>query len=268
VVINNQTLANALAAKATVVGSVFKGYVDTLIKLSTPLIGNTYPNIPAFLQVVGPLTKIPLYKPDSTYNKGVAQFLDAVTPKDPRLITTVYYPKKDSLWLFNATSKPQWQHKLFDYSKYGWKKYIPDSIEVEVAQTAGMGNDGHMSMNFRLMRLDDVYLYYAEVMHGIGQDGAAIEYLNKLVRRANGYPVNVASIVDVNPTDVMAEIRNQTYLELCLEGKLWFHFRRWNRGAIEFGQFGFQANKNECLPIPQGEFDSNPSLKTQNIGYN
>lgn len=267
VVINSQTLDAALKAKATVVGSLYKGYVDELIRVSTPLIGNSYDGKEAFLNAVRSQTSIPFYKADGvTYEKGVTQFLNAVSPKDPRLATTVFTPKVDSIVVYNPSSD-SWSKKLFDFSNYGIRKYIPDSVNVESANAAGMGNDGHMSMNFRIMRLDDVYLYYAEVMHHLGNDAKAKEYLNKIVRRANGLNPNTPSSVDLSPNDIMSEIQNQTYLETCLEGKIWFHYRRWNIAAREWAKFGFVENKNECFPIPQGEFDSNPAIKTQNINY-
>jgi tetratricopeptide (TPR) repeat protein len=267
VVLNTQTLDAALKAKATVVGSVYKGYVDELIRVSTPLIGNSYESKEDFLNAVRNSTSIPFYKTDGvSYEKGVQQFLNAVSPKDPRLAATVYTPKVDSLEVFNPSSG-KWSKKLFEFSNYGIKKYIPDSINVESANTAGMGNDGHMSMNFRIMRLDDVYLYYAETMHHLGDDTKATEYLNKIVRRANGLNPNSPSSVDVSPSDIMTEIQNQTYLETCLEGKIWFHYRRWNIAALEWAKYGFIENKNECLPIPQGEFDANPAIKLQNANY-
>lgn len=266
VVINAQTLAAALVAKNTVVGSIQKGYVDELISISNPFIGQSFDNIEDFLAILRPLTSIPFYKADSTYQNGVKAFINAVTPKDPRLAVTVFTPKVDSLILYNA-SKNKWEKKLFDYSSYGIRKYIPDSVSVENAQAAGMGNNGFMSQNFRIMRLDDVYLYYAEVMHRLGDDNTAKEYLNKLVRRANGVPANAPSSFDLSPSDVMSEIINQTYLETCLEGKIWFHYRRWNIANQEFAKFGYIVNKNECLPIPQSEFELNSGIKTQNPGY-
>ena len=267
VVINAQTLDAALKAKATVVGSVYKGYIDELVRVSTPLSGNSYAGKEAFLNEIRSLTSIPFYRADGvTYEKGVQQFLNAVSPKDPRLETTVYTPKTDSIVVFNPSSG-KWKKTLFDYSNYGIKKYIPDSINVDNANAAGMGNDGHMSMNFRIMRLDDVYLYYAEVMHNLGDDVKAKEYLNKIVRRANGVDPEVQSSFDLSPDNLMAEIQNQTYLETCLEGKIWYHYRRWNIAAREWAKYGFVENKNECFPIPQGEFDSNPALTTQNAGY-
>lgn len=267
VVINAQTLADALVAKNTVVGSVQKGYVDELIRVSSSFMGQSFDNKEAFLNAITSLTSIPFYKTDGvTYQNGVRVFLNAVSPKDPRLATTVFTPKVDSIYKFNAT-KNTWEKKLFDYSNYGIRKYIPDSVEVENAQGAGMGNYGFMSQNFRIMRLDDVYLYYSEVMHHLGKDNIAIEYLNKLVRRANGLPVNSPSDVDIAPTDVMKEIMNQTYLETCMEGKIWFHYRRWNIANQEWAKYGYKENKNECLPIPQLEFDSNTGMKTQNPNY-
>jgi len=271
VILNDQTLAEGLKAKQTVVGSLYKSYVDTLYNISVPLNGNSWESKEAYLEYIRPKTNIPFYRtlPDGslTYERGVAQWLNAVSPKDPRLNPTVYIPKNDYLVVFNPTTNT-WSKKIFDFNNYGIKKYIPDSIEVEAAKAAGMGNDGHMSMNFRIMRLDDVYLYYAEVMEQLGNSNQAKEYLNKIVRRANELPINTPSPVDVSPTDIMSEIHNQTFLETCLEGKIWFHYRRWNIAAQEWTKYGYKENKNECLPIPQGEFDSNPGIKIQNKGYN
>jgi len=267
VLINAKTLADALAAKNTVVGDPQKALVDTLIRVSTPFLGQSFDSKQAFLDYIRPLTNILYYKTDGvTLQNGVRVFMNAVSPKDPRLATTVFTPKVDSLVEYNPTTK-RWNKQLFDNSNYGIRKYIPDSVNVENAQAAGMGNNGFMSQNFRIMRLDDVYLYYAEVMHYLKDDITATEYLNKLVRRANGLPVNTPSAVDLSPSNVMSEIIHQTYLETCLEGKIWFHYRRWNIANQEWAQFGYKANKNECLPIPQSEFESNSSIKTQNPGY-
>jgi len=267
VVINNQTLAAALAAKNTIVGDPQKALVDTLIRVCTPLLGQSFDGKDAFLAYVRPFTTISFYKADgTTYQNGVKAFLNAVSPKDPRLSATVFTPKVDSIVVYNPKTN-SWARKLFDYSNYGIRKYIPDSVEVEDATPAGMGNYGYISQNFRIMRLDDVYLYYAEVMHHLNDDIAAKEYLNKLVRRSNGLPVNTPSAVDISPSDILKEIINQTYLETCLEGKIWFHYRRWNIANQEWAKYGYKQNKNECLPIPQTEFESNTGLKSQNPGY-
>jgi len=267
VVINAKTLADALAAKDLATGSVQKGYVDILINISNSVLGQSFDSKQAFLDYIRPLTSIPYYKADGvTLQPGVRVFLNAVSPKDPRLSATVFTPKVDSIVVYNPKTNT-WARKLFDFSNYGIRKYIPDSVEVEDATPAGMGNYGYISQNFRIMRLDDVYLYYAEVMHHLNDDNAAKEYLNKLVRRSNGLPVNAPSTVDLSPSDIMKEIMNQTYLETCLEGKIWFHYRRWNIANQEWAKFGYKQNKNECLPIPQSEFDSNTGMKTQNPGY-
>jgi len=267
VVINAKTLADALAAKDLATGSVQKGYVDILINISNSVLGQSFDSKQAFLDYIRPLTSIPYYKADGvTLQPGVRVFLNAVSPKDPRLSATVFTPKVDSIVVYNPKTNT-WARKLFDFSNYGIRKYIPDSVEVEDATPAGMGNYGYISQNFRIMRLDDVYLYYAEVMHHLNDDNAAKEYLNKLVRRSNGLPVNAPSTVDLSPSDIMKEIMNQTYLETCLEGKIWFHYRRWNIANQDWAKFGYKQNKNECLPIPQSEFDSNTGMKTQNPGY-
>jgi hypothetical protein len=104
-------------------------------------------------------------------------------------------------------------------------------------------------------------------MAQLGDNTKAKEYLNKIVRRAYGLPLDKPSSFDVSPADILTEIQTQTYLETCLEGKIWFNYRRWNLGKQEWAKYGYKENKNECLPIPQGEFDSNPAIKTQNVGY-
>ncbi len=267
VIINAQTLAAALVARNLAFGSVQKGYVDKLISISNSLIGQSFENKQTFLDYIRPLTSIPFYKTDGvTLESGVRIFMNAVSPKDPRLATTVFTPKEDSISVYNPESN-RWEKKLFDYSNYGIRKYIPDSVTVENAPAAGMGNMGQISQNFRIMRLDDVYLYYAEVMHQLGHDNTAIEYLNKLVRRANGMPANVPSSIDLSPSNVMKNIILQSYLETCLEGKIWFHYRRWNIAHQEWTKYGYVENKSECLPIPHSEFDSNTGIKTQNLGY-
>jgi len=266
VVINTQTLAAALVAR-NLAFSVQKGYVDELISISNSFIGQSFESKQAFLDYVRPLTIIPFYKTDGvTLESGVRIFMNAVSPKDPRLATTVFTPKKDSIVVYNPTTN-RWKRQLFDYPNYGIRKYISDSVDVNNAQAAGMGNNGHMSQNFRIMRLDDVYLYYAEVMHNLQDDNTATEYLNKLVRRANGMAANTPSSVDLSPSNVLKEIINQTYLETCLEGKIWFHYRRWNIANQEWAKYGYVVNKSECLPIPKAEFDSNTGIKKQNLGY-
>lgn len=206
---------------------------------------------------------------DSSFVNGLRQYIAMVSPRDNRLLATFYRPGIDSIWTFdpNPDHPVKWKRGVFGYQDYGMKKYIPDSIEVEAADLAGFGNNGGVTMNFRLMRLDDVYLYYAEALHNLeGHDAEAIEYINKLVRRAN-YKTDDDHSTDLNPSNIDAEIRNQTFMETALEGKWWFHVRRWNRGSIEFKKYGFTKGRDECLPIPHGEIDSNPAIKHQNNGF-
>lgn len=268
VVVNSSTLKDTTVTRATILSSTHKKYFDKINRYVTAnLIGQTFTTREAFVEAIKPALDFVYIKSDGTYQNGLKQYVNMVSPKDPRLATTVYTPGVDSIWVFSSKNL-NWGKIKYSSANYGMKKYIPDSIEVESARAAGMGNDGHMSMNFRLMRLDDVFLYYAEVMHKLGNDVAAKEYLNKVIRRAFGYNYNTVSIADINPSNVMEAIQNQTFLEIALEGKWWFHVRRWNRCIEEFSKYGFVIDKNECLPIPQQEMEQNTKLKTQNINYN
>ena len=42
---------------------------------------------------------------------------------------------------------------------------------------------------------------------------------------------------------------------------------RQGRGALVFGPKGFQAGKNELMPIPQNQIDLSAGVLTQNPGY-
>lgn len=68
-----------------------------------------------------------------------------------------------------------------------------------------------------LLRLADVYLIYAEAESGLGHNGNAKEYLNKIRERAG-----LADLTTVGFDDIWKERR----LELALEGDRWYDFVR------------------------------------------
>jgi hypothetical protein len=130
----------------------------------------------------------------------------------------------------------------------------------------------------------DVYLLYAEACLNTNDNTTALEYINKVHRRAYGYPVNSPSPVDyISLTDkTMANdpalannpLRYERFAELFGEGTWWFDVCRWKIGAEEAAYYSktnggpimWDDNRSYAQPIPITEIQTNPSIK-QNPGY-
>src|SRR5699024_2810723 len=112
---------------------------------------------------------------------------------DPRLFVNALEPRVDSVkpdgihW--HPVSKPT--GLIGQVKTYGWsiRKYSPiynNILKVGPADAS----------NIYILRLADVYLLYAETEMHLGKNAIALEYINKVHRRAYGYPVNAPSPVD------------------------------------------------------------------------
>nr|WP_276903064.1 RagB/SusD family nutrient uptake outer membrane protein [Pedobacter kyonggii] len=55
-------------------------------------------------------------------------------------------------------------------------------------------------------------------------------------------------------------------LELVAEGQRWFDLVRWKLAPTKLAFKGFQANKNETLPIPQAELNNTKILQSKEWG--
>ena len=146
-------------------------------------------------------------------------------------------------------------------------------------------------LNYRLMRLSDVMLMYAEAALESGKDlGVAKTMLENVRSRARaqstlanalpafpgyrGYSDNVESLRDA--------IRHERRVELAMEGHRWFDLVRWGIAAQvmdkDNGTYAsretpearaemasFVPGKHELFPIPSEEINLNPM--EQNPGY-
>ena len=154
------------------------------------------------------------------------------------------------------------------------------------------GSSAVAGYNIYFIRLPDIYLMYAELLAAEGRDAEALEYVNKVHRRAYGYdpdqasPVDYASLQDrtktVDPEDHLADnpLLYERWAELFGEMRWWEDVRRLRLGAEEAGYYktvsGPGAAKtnivwketNYAMPIPTSEFESNPSSgMVQTPGY-
>jgi hypothetical protein len=166
---------------------------------------------------------------------------------------------------------------------HGWsfKKYQTIDNNVHFYNAA----DG---ANYYILRLADVYLLYAEACMNTNDNVTALEYINKVKRRAYDLPVNSASAVDyatltapTKATDVNLAnnpLRYERFAELFAEGHWWFDVCRWRIGAGEAAYFNvllpsggasqWSDARSYSFPIPSNEINANAQIANQqNPGY-
>ncbi|HEX2536298.1 MAG TPA: RagB/SusD family nutrient uptake outer membrane protein [Chitinophagaceae bacterium] len=176
-----------------------------------------------------------------------------------------------SLDLVNAMKDdPRFEHTIIDGNKlkqqgatynaryqntdYFIRKYAPQQAYRSASGTAEL----NWPINEIEIRLADTYLLEAEALVRGGGDLARARQLLNAVRDRVDLP-------EVEPT--LDNIYNERRLELATEGHRFFDLVRTGRAAAVLGPLGFQANKNEVLPIPQQEIDVTNGVLDQNQGY-
>ncbi|WMN06594.1 RagB/SusD family nutrient uptake outer membrane protein [Marivirga arenosa] len=134
-------------------------------------------------------------------------------------------------------------------------KYIKRQDELGLPDT-----DLTSPVNYRLIRLSDVYLMAAEALNRSGaNDAKALEYLNA-VRERVGMPA-----LSLSGSALTEAIWAERRLELAGEGFRFWDLVRTGKAAEEIE--GFTAGKNELFPIPQIEIDLAGGNWTQNPNY-
>lgn len=139
--------------------------------------------------------------------------------------------------------------------------------------------DGH-SNDYPVFRLADVLLIYAEA--AVKADNvvspSALECLNKIRRRAYGYPSSSISPVDFPSVGWTVDsfrdkVLQERAYELYMEGKRWFDLKRLGPDKLKeiiLTNTGKTVKDMHLLwPIPQQEIDTNPEIsqEDQNPGY-
>jgi hypothetical protein len=190
---------------------------------------------------------------------------------------TTYYNRAGAIAGADLKDIQGWWHKKF-MNLNGIENAALDKIH---------GKNYSSDANIPVIRLADIYLLYAEVMHNLGDDATALEYVNKVHRRAYGFDSNTASSVDYAglnaPTKAVAGdklatdvIKYERWAELFGEGQWWWDVRRWRLGENEVGVYKevetgttslvFRGNGYYVQPIPQYELDRNKGIE-QSEGY-
>ncbi|MGC8823888.1 MAG: RagB/SusD family nutrient uptake outer membrane protein [Bacteroidales bacterium] len=191
---------------------------------------------------------------------------------DKRLDVTLFYEKPGDTVKYYGKTWAEWnqteKYKLTQPCY--WRKY------TRVDDPGVTGEDYSCGINFRFLRLADVYLMYAEVLNELDQERTvAVEYINKVRRRANMSDLNPANFTDKNT--LAQQIMHERLVELCGEATRWFDLERWGylhdqnkvnilaiERDIEFANF--KIGVSSLFPIPNRELGLYPGL-TQNPGY-
>lgn len=162
----------------------------------------------------------------------------------------------------------EWDASEHFLKKCYWRKYT--SVDTD-----NLPEDYASGTNFRLLRLADVYLMYAEVLNELGTDRAtAVEYINKVRRRVNMSDLNASMFNDYET--LKEQLRHERLVELCGECTRWNDLDRWgdihtqegvNKLAERDDDFkSFKVGQTYLYMIPEHEISLFPGLK-QNPGY-
>ncbi len=185
----------------------------------------------------------------------------------------------DPLWVQGYPDQPRKDAYVETVSRVTGESYITLGVnpgEKKFQYDAQAQWDGVTSfINMPIIRFADVLLIFAEadnMAHG-SPTQAAVDAINKVIDRANGYAINsqhpltsISMSVEAFDTAVIQE-RNW---ELCFElGDRWFDLIR-KHMVKQVNRVSVQQNFTEddyLFPIPEKEIRLNP-LITQNPGYN
>lgn len=188
---------------------------------------------------------------------------------DPRLEVATYHPN-ELVAITDGTLAPAGRSE-FNYTGHSFKKYAPKEYCV-------LATNRTSGINYLVMRLADVYLMYAEVLNHAGEDGTAAEYVNKVRRRAYGFPTHTPEpTIDYNGTGTALRdfIREERFKELFGEGHRWYDIVRWKIVKEEIEKYNdFRVTQGEIIyhdkdyyyPIPLQELDNNTAM-VPSTGY-
>lgn len=154
-----------------------------------------------------------------------------------------------------------------DLERIWVRKYLNFENDTALAPGSWAGDTN----NWRLIRLADVLLMYAEAINeASGPDEDAFDAINQVRARSN-----MPAYAGMGQGELRQAIIDERVRELAIEGYRWWDLRRWGIAAERFqNNPEFRANSNgqfvtgkhEYYPLPRRDVDSNPNLN-QNPGY-
>jgi hypothetical protein len=209
---------------------------------------------------------------------------------DPRLFVNALEPQVDSVEpdgkTFVKVSHPNYYLNGPNDLAFSCRKYAPIFNNINNLGPADVSD-------IYFIRLAEVYLLYAEASMNSGDNPTALEYLNRVKRRAYGLPSGTPSAIDYksltdqtpaasanDPVLGHNPLYYERWAELFNEGEWWFDICRWHLGESEAAFYVTALNNtsasntltfntaNYAWPIPLNEINTNPQItKQQNPGY-
>ena len=232
-------------------------------------------------------TNYPYRLEDPMYRQNCLDLKNNKDFVDPRIINSAgqpyvdeYMNEKGKITYYDRSSEVNnrpdmlaWQHRKFTNIK---------GVEMGPAP---YGKNQSSDANYPVIRLADIYLLYAELIKDT-DPVKALEYVNKVHRRAYGYTPDAASPYDYksfsdrtktsDPNDHLANdvLKYERWAELFAEGQWWWDVRRWKIGAAEaayyketrHGAITWKGDESYVQPIPQLELERNENIQ-QSTGY-
>jgi hypothetical protein len=212
------------------------------------------------------------------------------TAHDPRLFMYAYQPWVDEITANDGNVYP------VSYPAEGlvtwWAQFHTFALKKFTYTNFKDGTYGSQTrVNMPIIRVADVYLLYAEALiESAGNTATALEYINKVHRRAYGFNPDAASVVDYAslsaPTKAPANdqlcgnnpLRYERWAELQGENSWWFDIKRWRLAPQESAYYGHTTalgtwnpivwnDRYYAWPIPQNEIATSNGLVLQNIGF-
>ena len=197
---------------------------------------------------------------------------------DPRMTINMLQPWVDSIYVYDKWRKVTKNRgegfPLANNQAWCHRKFVILDRGMWTEQGESIGS------NMYFMRLPDVYLMYAEAQARLGNTKDALEYINKVHRRAYSLPVDTPASNDyktltdktmaLGAGDHLANdpLKYERFVELFAEGSWWFDVCRWKIGdketayykTVKAGPLAWD-DKKYALPIPRSELDNNSKIK-------
>ena len=201
-------------------------------------------------------------------------------------LVNAYQAEGDSVRL-HGTALAEWQIKKFvicgtcnpvTYVTHieknaGYTGYFTKKRTTWKAENPG-GGVWSYSNNFRVLRLGEIYLLYAEALNrqGTPDDATARSYVDKIRTRVGLSPIDVS----LGGVDLYKAIKLERRLELAQEGMRFYDLVRWE-GDFTAGKgddatnvlvpLGFVVGKHEHYPLPNQEINNSEGKLIQNPAY-
>ena len=188
---------------------------------------------------------------------------------DPRLKHTLFYlDPANPGELFYEQDWASWG--LAPDAVY-WKKYTNYDTQV--------GEDYNSGINFRVLRLADIYLTYAEILNELGRTADAYPYINMVRNRVGLSDLESSTVftgIGNDQEKMRIHIMHERTMELAGENWRWLDLERWgmlnNQADINWlrerdEEFeNFVLGTHNLFPLPFREISLVPGL-IQNPGY-